>query len=124
MRWIGIVEAQPCHGFERNARAALRQTQSRAQFTLEERCVIVLVVANPVLATSERPAPVVNVVRIGVEVHARHAVLIPELSAAVRIRSKPLPCPRPNVVAEPRIHEELCLRREPVDVTHANIMDD
>src|SRR5688572_32287572 len=105
MSRIGIVEAQARHGFEWNARAALGESQPRAQLALEECRLIVLVVANPVFAAAVRSAPVIDVVRIGVEIHTRDTVLILERAAAVRVRTKPLPRPRAQVVTEPRVHQ-------------------
>ena len=45
--------------------------------------MIALVVANAVLAASVRAAAMIDVVCIGVEIHAGDAVLIPERAAAM-----------------------------------------
>jgi hypothetical protein len=121
---IGMVETQAWHRLERNACAPLRQPQASAQLALEKGGGVVLVVANPVLAASVRSTAMVDVMRRGVEIHARDTVLILEGAPAVRIWTESLTRPGADVVAEAGIYEELGLRREPVDVTHANIMDD
>src|SRR5690349_2834852 len=106
---IGRVEPKGRHRFERDPGAALAQKQPGAELALEECRFVVLVVPDPVLTSSIGPAALVDVVSIGIEVDARHSVLVLKRTAAVRVWPQPFARPRAQVLADRGVDQELGL---------------